>query len=120
MAANLRVAGARGEDSPQSGGRSPRPDQASEQAVTAAEADDRDGRVPGEAAEAEAEVSEGSTVDSDTDYSDLRLGEGACCGYGGGGAGGGGARQRPDSVQTASRQRPDSVQTASRQQNRSV
>ena len=48
MAANLRVAGARGADSPQSGGRSPPPDQAAEQAVIAAEADDREGlgRVP--------------------------------------------------------------------------
>ena len=48
VAANLRVAGARGADSPQSGGRSPPPDQAAEQAVIAAEADDRDGlgRVP--------------------------------------------------------------------------
>ena len=48
MAADLYVAGARGADSPQSGGRLPRPEQAAEQAVIAAEADDRDGlgRVP--------------------------------------------------------------------------
>ena len=48
VAADLYVAGARGADSPQSGGRLPRPEQAAEQAVIAAEADDRDGlgRVP--------------------------------------------------------------------------
>ena len=47
MAANLRVAGARGADSPQSGGRSSRPDQAAEQAVIAAEADGLGRVLPG-------------------------------------------------------------------------
>ena len=47
VAANLRVAGARGADSPQSGGRSSRPDQAAEQAVIAAEADGLGRVLPG-------------------------------------------------------------------------
>ena len=47
MAANLRVAGSRGADSPQSGGRSSRPDQAAEQAVIAAEADGLGRVLPG-------------------------------------------------------------------------
>ena len=47
VAANLRVAGARGADSPQSGGRSSRQDQAAEQAVIAAEADGLGRVLPG-------------------------------------------------------------------------
>ena len=117
VAAPIRVAGARGLASSQSGGRSSLARTRRRAGYLAAEADDRDGlgRVPvrrqrrGRSARRRRSHLQLTRqppafrrpVRSRSIHTSHDL-------------------PRPDSVQTVSRQRPDSVQTASRQQNRSV
>ena len=122
VAAPIRVAGARGLASSQSGGRSSLARTRRRAGYLAAEADDRDGlgRAPAKEPATAGAIGEAAALAPAADapaaclpaacaqqvYSHLTRSSTS--------------RQRPVSVQTASRQRPDSVQTASRQQNRSV
>ena len=96
-------------------------DQPAEQAVIAAEADDRDGlgRAPAKEPATAGAIGEAAALAPVQLTRQPPVPSGGLC------AAGLSIHTsddlpRPDSVQTASRQRPDSVQTASRQQNRSV